>query len=196
MSFTSDQINLINIAKEKLNKALTEKLMDPLITSELHNIILENCVVSGGITASLMTYSKVNDIDLYFKTVEGMTLFEKYMSMKKNQNVIKDTDVTGPYATTTLLNGKLVTANATTLFNELQFITLSTFEEQQASFDFIHCKPYLDIKDNKFFISEAQYDSIIEFKLVINNKNSVTEKRLKKFKDRGWKLPDDALVSL
>jgi len=195
MSFTSDQINLINIAKEKLNKTLTEKLMDPLITSELHNIIIENCVVSGGVTASLMTYSKVNDIDLYFKTVEGMTMFQKYMSMKKNQNVIKDADATGPYATT-LLNGKLVTANATTLFNDLQFITLSTFEEQQASFDFIHCKPYLDINVNKFFISEAQYDSIVGFKLVINNKNSVTEKRLKKFKDRGWKLPDDGLVSL
>jgi hypothetical protein len=195
MSFTSDQINLINIAKEKLNKSLTEKLMDPLITSELHNIIIENCVVSGGVTASLMTYSKVNDIDLYFKTNEGMTLFQKYMSMKKNQNVIKDSDTTGPYATT-LLNGKLVTANATTLFNDLQFITLSTFEEQQASFDFIHCKPYLDIKDNKFFISQTQYDSIASMQLVINNKNSLTEKRLKKFKDRGWKLPDDGLVSL
>jgi hypothetical protein len=142
-----------------------------------------------------MTYSKVNDIDLYFKTNEGMTLFQKYMSMKKNQNVIKDSDTTGPYATT-LLNGKLVTANATTLFNDLQFITLSTFEEQQASFDFIHCKPYLDIKDNKFFISQTQYDSIASMQLVINNKNSLTEKRLKKFKDRGWKLPDDGLVSL
>jgi hypothetical protein len=195
MSFTSDQINLINIAKEKLNKTLTEKLMDPLITAELHTIIIENCVVSGGVTASLMTYSKVNDIDLYFKTVEGMTLFEKYMSMKKNQNVIKDADATGPYATT-LLNGKLVTANATTLFNDLQFITLSTFEEQQASFDFIHCKPYLDIKENKFFISEAQYDAIVGFKLIVNNNSSVTEKRLKKFKDRGWKLPDDGSASL
>jgi hypothetical protein len=195
MSFISDQINLINIAKEKLNKSLTEKLMDPLITSELHHIILNECVVSGGVTASLMTYSKVNDIDLYFKTNEGMTLFQKYMSMKKNQNVIKDSDTTGPYATT-LLNGKLVTANATTLFNDLQFITLSTFEEQQASFDFIHCKPYLDIKDNKFFISQTQYDSIASMQLVINNKNSLTEKRLKKFKDRGWKLPDDGLVSL
>jgi hypothetical protein len=195
MSFTSDQINLINIAKEKLNKSLTEKLMDPLITSELHHIILNECVVSGGVTASLMTYSKVNDIDLYFKTNEGMTLFQKYMSMKKNQNVIKDSDTTGPYATT-LLNGKLVTANATTLFNDLQFITLSTFEEQQASFDFIHCKPYLDIKDNKFFISQTQYDSIASMQLVINNKNSLTEKRLKKFKDRGWKLPDDGSVSL
>lgn len=195
MSFTSDQINLINIAKEKLNKTLTEKLMDPLITSELHNIIIENCVVSGGVTASLMTYSKVNDIDLYFKTVEGMTLFEKYMSMKKNQNVIKDADVTGPYSVTKLA-GKLVTANATTLFNDLQFITLSTFEEQQASFDFIHCKPYLDIKENKFFISEAQYDAIVGFKLIVNNNSSVTEKRLKKFKDRGWKLPDDGSASL
>jgi hypothetical protein len=32
--------------------------------------------------------------------------------------------------------------------------------------------------------------------LPVNNNNSVTEKRLKKFKDRGWKLPDDGSASL
>lgn len=188
MNFNDNDVELITTAKVKIQRGLTEKFMDPLIRADLHKIIIEECVLSGGAIASCIRHETPNDFDLYFKTNEGMDRFTKFMALKQNQNVIKDADA--KYSST-LLSGKLVTANATTLFNDLQFITLSTFEEQQKSFDFIHCKPYYDINEAKLFISKPEFDSIIERRLVINNQNAVTEKRLKKFKDRGWKLPDD-----
>lgn len=191
-TFTIDEIEHIKSAKVKIQRALTEKFMDPLIRADLHRIIMEECVLSGGAISSCIRRETPNDFDLYFKTYEGMDKFTKFMAMKHNQNVIKDND--SKYSTT-LLAGKLVTANATTLFNDLQFITLSIFEEQQKAFDFIHCKPYYDIGESQLFISKPEFMSIMQRQLVVNGSNEVSVKRLDKFKDRGWTPPDVTLIS-
>lgn len=191
-TFTTDEIEHIKGAKVRIQRGLTEKFMDPLIRSDLHKIIIEECVLSGGAISSCIRRENPNDFDLYFKTYEGMDKFTKYMSMKQNQNVIKDGE--SKYSRT-LLNGKLVTANATTLFNDLQFITLSTFEEQQKAFDFIHCRPYYDIGAAQLFISKPEFMSIMQKQLVVNGSNEVMVKRLDKFKDRGWTPPDVTLIS-
>ena len=192
MKFSEVQVETIKTAKAKIQRGLTEKLMDPLIKPDLHQIIVDECVLSGGAISSCLRGQTPNDFDLYFKTYEGMDRFTKHMALKQNQSVIKDSD--GKYSTT-LLAGKLVTANATTLFNDLQFITLSIFEEQQMAFDFIHCKPYYDIKDAKLYISKPEYESIANLQLIVNNNNSVGMKRLNKFKDRGWTFQVDQLAS-
>lgn len=189
MSFSVNQIRMINAAKSGLTTLLREKLGDPLITPALNNLIIEQCVVSGGAIASILTLSQVNDIDLYFKTKEGLKLFDEYMAIKRNQNVIKDA---GSHYSSAKLNGKVITANATTLFNDLQVITLSTFAEQQEVFDFIHCRPYYDIKEDKLYISVAEYNSIINKQLIANKNNVPGIKRVTKFRSRGWNYQEES----
>jgi hypothetical protein len=86
-----------------------------------------------------------------------------------------------------LIDGKVITARATTLKHSVQVITMET-KEHRKSFDFIHCMPWYDIKAGKYYISENQYRSIKEKKLIINpNAKVVAKYRIAKYEDRGWK---------
>lgn len=180
--FTPEQIEDIKRVKTKLSSALRSKMLDPLITSEVHDLILHNCVLSGGATASIMLNEPINDFDLYFKNKEAMAKFNKLMEYKSYRGMIKDADAKyGP-------GHKLVTPRATTLFNDLQLITMMLDEDRHATFDFVHCRPYYDIDEDKFYISPKEYQCIVTKKLVVNNPETLTDKRINKFKERGWTL--------
>jgi hypothetical protein len=60
--------------------------------------------------------------------------------------------------------------------------------EHRKRFDFLHCMPWFDIKNEKFYISENQYKAIKEKRLVINpDAREVAAYRIQKFEKRGWK---------
>lgn len=180
--FTPEQIEDIKRAKSKLAAGLRSKLLDPLITDEIHNLILHNCVLSGGATASILLNETPNDYDLYFKNKEAMATFNKLMEYKSYRAMIKDADAKyGP-------GHKLVTPRATTLFNDLQVITMMLDEDRVATFDFIHCRPYYDLEEDKLYISPKEYRSIVMKKMIVNNPENLTDKRINKFKERGWTL--------
>jgi len=82
---------------------------------------------------------------------------------------------------------KVITQNAITLKNKMQFITLAKYEDARIGFDFIHCMPYYDLSSEKFFISEQQMDVIAKKKLVKNPKGrEPVQWRIDKFLARGW----------
>lgn len=143
--------------------------------------------VSGGCIGSLLRGESVNDYDVYFfNRSEGEQIVKLYSEdpSYKNEVAIYDEkyrDVGGP-------SGMLITENAVTLKNKIQLITkhYGTPSEIRSTFDFMHCLPYYDSRDDKLYISREQYDLNVNKKLKINNKYSQTTHRENKFLKRGW----------
>lgn len=184
--FEPRSVEKIQDAKLKISRIVWNALQDPLLPDDLVELIKEKGIVSGGISASVFHNEHPNDYDIYFKDIDSVREFAKIMTRRNIvKNIVKDVDPR--YHVLTEVNGKLVTSRATTLFNNLQIITMGTCEMIR-DFDFIHCKPYLDLKENRYFISPKEYKSI-EHKVLIRNKTTtpIDKKRIEKFKDRGWK---------
>lgn len=82
----------------------------------------------------------------------------------------------------------LITANAVTLTNELQFITgfSGSPDSVRANFDFVHCLPWYDFANDKLYISEEQYEACCGKILIINNSQLPSKKRVDKLISKGF----------
>ena len=191
--FSEEDKKSINVAKGTLI-ALYNKKMSELQNPALTSLFFDNCVISGGCISSILLGTRVNDIDIYCKNTSKVTDIAQFL--KSHSDLVKEIDNT-KYADTaaTYLSGplKMITDNAITLKNDVQFITFMSEEEgARKNFDFVHCTPYYDILTNKLYISEAQLQAIKSMKLVPNKDvNTITIKRLEKFKARGWHIDDE-----
>jgi hypothetical protein len=145
-------------------------------------------IVTGGASASLFHGKEPNDYDIFFKNEHARDEFQKLL---KEDSIIKDVaDVDPKYGVEVLVNGKLVTSHAVTFKNGIQIVTMDTSNARE-TFDYVHTMPWYDCDERKYYISHAQYKSIIDKKLVKNlhpKSYGVTEKRMKKFIDRGWTI--------
>lgn len=186
------QLETANIltAKMKLGQALEDfnLTLKKLNTSGVD--FVQSYYVTGGCIGSLLRAEEPNDYDIYFVTdsycQRVARLFKEdpsYMHMVAEFD-IKYRELKG-------LDGRMITENATTLKNKLQIITMHTgFPEAiRKTFDFIHCMPYYVPCQDKLYISREQYDLNMDKRLKVNNKETFTAERTKKFVDRGWK-PD------
>ena len=89
------------------------------------------------------------------------------------------------------VEGKLVTANATTFKNGLQVITILT-ADSRSTFDFVHCMPWYKISNHTLYISKKQYNAILNKQLIKNphkNAYALSNKRVEKYTTKGWKFP-------
>lgn len=169
------------------NKKMNE-LGDPKVTS----LFYDNCIITGGCIASLFHYEAPNDIDLYSKDIKSIKIISDLLTqigtsiVKEVKSYDTDDILTNPLGTR-----KLITNNAITLTNNVQFITIGAADECRKNFDFIHCMPWYDLKTQKLYISESQFDSIKEKKLVPNMEymrgRKLKETRISKYVTRGWK---------
>jgi hypothetical protein len=158
------------------------------IESKLHELpkimahaIEFGAILSGGISASLFHDQEPNDLDIYFVNDECRAIFEKQLEIRLD--VV--TDVQNNYIENVVVPGKLITANAITLKNDIQIIDKRF---ARSDFDFIHCMPYYDIMLKKYYISPKQYHSIMDKKLIPNPHVKPKQKRIDKFIERGWTL--------
>lgn len=146
----------------------------------------DNIFLSGGAIGSLLREEVPKDWDFYFYTQSVAVLFKEYIE-RKHYDMIKE--VNSAYMEHSDSNGKLITANAITLKTDDSFIF--TFagqpEEVRKHFDFVHCKPYYVLKEDKLFISKEQYDACVNKKLI---KNTTPENiklwREQKFLNKGF----------
>jgi hypothetical protein len=174
--------------KHEILSALNDALNDPIFDPALANFIRTSCVVSGGISASVYHKEKINDIDLYCKTQEDLDKLNELRQIhaKKFNAMVKDIN---PNYNGVIVNGKLITSNAITLYNDLQLITMMNATQIESSFDYLHCRPYYDISENKYYISQKQLNVISNKKLIVNNQHSTPAKhREEKFLKRGWTI--------
>lgn len=157
--------------------------MKKISDRQLENYFYEHGVITGGCIASLFHNEPVNDIDVYAKSTKLMTIIKDHIII--NGNNIKSSR--GYPADIVVTPQPLVTDNAVTLTNDVQFIYLGTAEVCRKNFDFIHCMPWYDIQTQKLYISEAQYLAIESKTLVPNiSGESIKERRVEKYAIRGW----------
>lgn len=151
--------------------------------------IKENCILSGGCFASLHQNQKVNDYDLWCKDKAGMEEIEGWLKTFKGKHHETGLEfaVENEKYNNNFIEGKIVTARATTLINRLQFIKDVTFDDAKKSFDFLHCTVSYDLKNDRLYLSPAQMDSIERKVLIVNNSKAVSAYRKSKFIDRGWR---------
>lgn len=153
----------------------------------LQNYFYNDCVITGGCISSLFHNEAVNDIDVYAKTKKSMMTIKDHIiqsgnSIKTaNAYNLDDSDISRP----------LITENAVTLTNDVQFIYLGTVDECRPKFDFMHCMPWFDIQSQRLHISESQYTAIESKTLVLNiSGEAVKDRRIQKYLSKGWTLKE------
>jgi hypothetical protein len=181
--FTEEQKIIITRAKLNLQTNIEDKLkfFGP------YEKRLSDWFVTGGCIGSFLRGEVPNDVDVFFK---------KSDAMEHVSNLIKGSldlmahvkDVDEKYGSS-IIEGKLVTLNAITMNNGLQFITRITGSpvRVRSTFDYVHCMPYYSFEDRRLYISEEQYDCCVNKILKVNNETNVTDKRKQKFILQGFK---------
>jgi len=154
----------------------------------LRDFLKNNAILSGGAIPSLMHDETPKDYDLYLRHSHDIAFFRRYVNSDLDKNLIQDAD---EKYVDVQIEGKLVTANATTFKNSIQVITLAN-ADSRSTFDFVHCMPWYGISDNKLHISQKQYNAILNKHLIKNehpNAYALSKKRVEKYTARGWSFP-------
>lgn len=174
----------ILLVKNKLKKALTQFNMT---IGKLHNNFTRSYFVSGGCIGSLIRGEEPNDYDIYFfsklKAAAVVNLYTNDPSYKNDVAEWNEKYHDAP------MGQKMITVNAVTLKNKIQLITKIYGEpiDIRKSFDFVHCMPYYDTRDDSLYISHEQFWLCENKLLKVNNEGSITDRRIEKFTSKGWK---------
>jgi len=180
--------------------------MKKISDSKLESLFFDNCVISGGCISSLYHNEPVNDIDLYCKTNNnpiGRIVYqgamdiikEHIMNSEKNIKSVDsyDIDADGNKVTRNDKPVQLITENAVTLTNDVQFIYMDIWENCKKRFDYIHCLPHYDLATQKFYISETQFNAIKNKKLIPTGAVKISAPRYDKYQKRGWSVETSSI---
>lgn len=187
--FTANERLHIERAKEIIRKELRLHIEAlPISYYEL----FKTSILTGGAIGSILRAETPNDWDMYLAVPNCGKFLDRVIENKDN---IQDCILELPHQyTSSHVNGKYVTAYATTFKNKLQVIT-GFNKEHRLEFDFVHCMPYFDMETQKLHISKQQYKACLEKMLIKNDRVQkapgemwTPKKRLEKFLDNGWKL--------
>jgi hypothetical protein len=173
----------------RVKDAIRHKLHDFNLT--IHKLgprLTTDFFVSGGCTASILQGETPKDFDVYFRTRDLCDQVVKLYQMDSYKNEVavydeKYRDVPNHPS------GLLITENAMTLKNGIQVIFKHYGDPAsvRTTFDFKHCLPYYDSKNDKMYISREQYDCCVNKILVANEGRMPSAGRIDKFMKRGYK---------
>lgn len=182
--FTAGEIQDIQKMKEVLINYFRPRLEQ--FPDNMKTFLVQYGILTGGASASVFHHDIPNDYDVYLENESAVDTFTKMIESPDIMKFIKD--VNEKYIAQVTVKGKLITARAVTFNNDIQVITCKTADSRKA-FDFVHCMPYLSIKDYKYYISKEQYDSIKNKQLKINigAERTPDGHRFAKFVEKGWK---------
>jgi hypothetical protein len=185
MSFTQSEKTAILKLKSSIASYYNLQ-MKKLNDRTLESWFYSNCIITGGCIQALYHNESVNDIDVYAKTTKAIAEIQSYLITSKN-DIIKSGTYYGLDSDTSAKPHLLITTNAITLTNDVQFIHLDTAEACRQKFDFVHCMPWYDLNTQKLHISEIQFKSIASSTLIPNIKGeTIKEYRIQKYIAKGW----------
>lgn len=180
-NFEEKAIHLKEFAKAKILSVLS------LLPDPLRNTIGPKCVVSGSCFSSMFHGEEPRDYDFWFRDSKDIAPTKQYVIDSYEEYIESwSQDYRGDESVKKESADKVITANAITLENKMQLITIADYKTCRERFDYKHCLPYYDLQADKFYISMEQMACIENKKLVANNGNVANEKRYLKFYDRGW----------
>lgn len=177
--------------KKKVRRTIENHFTEKSVDSWVQANILTNGVLSGSAISSIYHDEKPKDYDIYFKEWEIIdAVKDVFKTSLPLQKLIVDWNDYAGNTDIPLINGKCFTKRAITLEHDIQYIIMGTLNECRPTFDFIHCMPYYDFAEDKFYISERQLQSIADKMLVFNplREKPATQARIEKFQKRGWGL--------
>lgn len=182
--FTDQQKTEIRAVKLVIRDKMDQLRRERYITSCQFDVTRQ-MFLAGGAIASLLQAQEPKDWDLYFNTSEDMTSLVIHLNAY-NSDIA---DIDEKYRETYGLDGKMITNKAITMKNGCSFITMQygSPESIKATFDYLHATPHYNLKEDKLYISPAQYDACVNKKLIVHNRNEVKEYRRSKFIERGYK---------
>lgn len=168
--------------------------------AQLDSLFFNDCIITGGCISSLYHDEPVKDIDVYAKTAKSMQTIKNHILNNCNDAIAtydKYTLDDQGNKMITVSGEKLITDNAVTLTNDVQFIYLADAPTSRRNFDFVHCMPWYDIKTQKFYISKTQFDCIKNKQLVKNPTytGEVKEPRYNKYFKKGWAWAPSQITS-
>lgn len=177
-----DEINIIAAKQELINRLQTFWMTTQKVGRD------KSWFVSGGCIGSLLRNEKPKDIDVYFFSfVDISPVFNLFT---EDESYMKEVAVVDEKYRDVVVNqnGLCITENAITLKNDIQIITkhYGYPADVRKTFDFVHCMPYFDSRDQKLYISKHQYDLCVNKKLEINSIEAFTKYREQKFLNKGW----------
>jgi hypothetical protein len=187
--FTADERLHIGRAKDIIRKEL--RLHFEALPIKYYELF-KTSILTGGAIGSILRDDNPNDWDMYLEQSQA----DKFLDwVTKNAENIQDCILEMPHKYhSSHVQGKYVTAYATTFKNKLQVIT-GFNKDHRLEFDFVHCMPYFDMKTQKLHISKQQYKACMEKMLIKNERVQkapgemwTPKKRLEKFLDNGWRL--------
>lgn len=189
MIFNEAEQNKITMVKQELRHMLSKAIGQSCLAS-LVTETWDDFYVTGGVIASMLHGEEPNDIDIYSRNANAIARMSEFLQSPQGINDVAELNANYVQITIGRDPKKWITAQSITMKNKLSFITMlsGTPHHVRANFDYVHCKPYYDIKENKLYISREMFDSIMDKKLVVNNKDQVKSYRTEKFMKRGWKL--------
>ena len=176
-----------------LKSRIKMKLNDDVLSTfqqGLDEIVLNNCILSGGAISSIYWGLQPKDYDLYAIDTTSLLAITVAGEKSDQSSVVSTHDSEYAKYITVIFDrfGKLYTKNAITFKNTAQFIKIAPFDQMQPNFDFVHCMPHYNLKTDQFYISEQQYYSIKEKKLIKNPGHTNDHYRTQKYLDKGWSL--------
>ena len=180
---------------QTVKQTLIQKIYDPNTglrfapfsngNTSFAGIAMSDLFLSGGAIASLLQGDEPKDLDIYSHvSLDG--LFRTKLIADYFDDIADITDAYGESE----VDGKIITPNAITMKSGVQFILMQSGTPAQIkkTFDFVHCTPHFSFADNKLYISKKQYDACVNKKLIVNNHTAVRNRRIEKFKQRGYIL--------
>ena len=183
--FTEKQKSEIADVKNFIKKRVANTIVNKRYSDA---IPWDDVYLTGGAIASLLQGEAPKDWDFYFKHRDAMNTFLLRLDNIKDEVA----DVSPKYTEFVGQNGKMITANSVTMNDKNSFITGLCGDEKyvKSQFDFLHCTPHYDIKEQILYISYNQYNACINKKLIVNNPKMVKQQRIIKFKERGYHSND------
>ena len=151
-------------------------------------VYYDDMFLCGGAIASIIQGQHPKDWDVYFTNADTQkAVIDLFIADHPDEIAVVDEK----YREVSGSDGKMITENAMTLRNNIQFIIKhnGTPDEVRETFDFVHCKPYYHCGKDQLFISREQYDLCRDKKLKINNMKAQTVWRQSKFEQRGYTWP-------
>lgn len=178
--FSDIETQIIHRVKDTIQKRFDSLKKSPYYKPELP---WDKVYLTGGAIASLFQLEEPKDWDFYFDDSTTMHVFESHLK----QCELFVADVNAKYGNFGV-NGKMITANAITMDDGNSFITkfYGLPKHVKSEFDYLHCTPHF--RNGTLYISEKQFDAIVNKKLIVNNKHNVKQYREMKFLERGYRI--------
>lgn len=149
------------------------------------NGVETDCVIAGGVFASLINDAAIKDIDVFILN-KNVSVYAHLTDNARNSDpwVIRDRGadnyLKNPHIHGTAFNTK----------TKVQYILTdyATREDLLKDFDYKHTTVSYVPKEMKLYITRGAFDAIRNKHLIVNGDNKAQHWRQSKFENRGWKM--------